>query len=105
MFNLISSIAFPLKMQHLSCLLTLSRFVLHFLKKMTGERKLENAQQSNDEDRKEESWHAVLYQVLKCNIIRGLVMFVVYCGLAWLVRMVEDTDQGQREEGENKYHL
>ena len=74
-------------------------------KERLEKRKIENAKQPNDVNGKEESWDAVLYQVLKCNIIRGLIMFVVYCGLAWLVRMVEDTDQGQREEGENKYHL
>jgi hypothetical protein len=32
-------------------------------------------------------------------------MFVVYCGLARLVRMVEDTEQEQGEEEENKYQL
>ena len=91
-------------MQSLSCLV-----VLYFVRKMTGPRKIGHAKQPNNNKKEDpipdESWQAVLYQVLKCNILRGLVMFLVYCGLAWLVRMTEDTDQGQAGEGENEYDL
>ena len=77
--------------------------------KMTEPRKIENAKEPNEAKKEvpipEESCQEVLYQILKCNILRGLVMFLVYCGLAWLVRMTEDTDQGQAGEGENEYDL
>ena len=79
--------------------------------KMTEPRKIENAKEPNEAKKEvpipEESCQEVLYQILKCNILRGLVMFLVYCGLAWLVRMTEedDGDQEQREEEETKYDL
>ena len=47
--------------------------------KMTEPRKIENAKEPNEAKKEvpipEESCREVLYQILKCNILRGLVMF------------------------------
>ena len=75
-------------------------FIGRFKVRKTEPRKTENAKNPPAEEVPDESWQAVLYQVLKCNILRGLLMFLIYCGLAWLLKIWEE-----RVERENKYDL